>query len=692
MTDEVAGPRHRAQKAGRRKTPENELPATADRPHGGSRFRADVEGLRAIAVGLVLIYHAGLSELSGGFVGVDVFFVISGFLITSLLLAEFDRRGTVSLVEFYARRAKRLLPAACIVLVVTAIGARLVLPEYRWDSTGGDILAAAFYFVNWRLADRSVDYLAEDVAPSPVQHFWSLAVEEQFYIVWPVLLVVVALLARRFGHGRRLLTFGLIGIAVLSFWYSLSETDANPARAFFVTPTRMWELAVGGLVAVAVGVLPRIPRLVALVLGWGGLAAIVAAGFVVEETMPWPGWRAALPVLGTAAVIAAGPAAGRFGPAVVLGTKPMCWIGGLSYSLYLWHWPLLVLADDHYDGISTKQGLVVVAISAVPAWITHKLVENPVRHSRVLSARPKLALGVGLNVTVAAAVGGLALAAVVGGTGGNIRPNPVRAERDVPDLYAKGCQQNQVSAEVVTCEYGPPDAATTIAVFGDSKIAQWVPALQALLPRNDLRVVTYTKSACAPADVDTNGNDGLYTSCREWVGNVLTELTGPAKPDFVLTSQRIPTAAGPTPEARRTTMRDGLDATWARLEAAGIRVLVLADTPSPPFTVWQCVAENRSDWSKCEFERDPAVADSAAPLLREAVAQPRANPAFLDLVADICPAPICPPVIGDVLVYRQGSHLTATFVKELAPVLGAALKSAGVPLPAVRVATPTPAQ
>ncbi len=655
--------------------------STADRPHGGSRFRADVEGLRAIAVGLVLLYHAGVSDLSGGFVGVDVFFVISGFLITSLLLAEFDRRGTVSLVTFYARRAKRLLPAACIVLLVTAVLSRALLPEYRWESTGGDIVAAAFYFVNWRLADRSVDYLAEDVDASPVQHFWSLAVEEQFYIVWPLLMVAVALLARRYGHGRRLLTLGLIGIAVLSFAYSLSETDANPARAFFVTPTRMWELAVGGLVAVAVALLPRIPRVVALALGWGGLAAIVAAGFVVSETMPWPGWRAALPVLGTAAVIAAGPAAGRAGPALLLGTKPMCWIGGLSYSLYLWHWPLLVIAEDRYDGLTATQGLLVVAVSVVPAWITHKLVENPIRHSRRLAAKPRLALGVGANVTVAAAVSGLVLVALVGAGGGPIRPNPVRAEQDVPDLYAKGCQQDQLSAEVVTCTYGPPSAKTTVAVFGDSKIAQWVPALQEMVPANDLRVVTYTKSACAPADVDTMGNNGVYTSCREWVRNVLAELTGPQRPDVVLTSQRISEAAPSTdsPEQRRATMIGGLDATWAQLQTAGIRVIVLADTPSPPFTVWKCVAENRSSLEKCEFERDPAVANSAAPLLRDAVAG-AAGPAYIDLLANICPVPLCPPVIDDVLVYRQGSHLTATYVKVLAPALAEALRSAGVPL------------
>jgi peptidoglycan/LPS O-acetylase OafA/YrhL len=243
-------------------------PASAGKTGQGKRrkdrnkanFRPDVEGLRAIAVLLVLLYHAKLTGLSGGFVGVDVFFVISGFLITTQLLNELDRRGTVSLTGFYARRAKRLLPAAAVVLVATMVMTLTLMPRHRWDSAGGDIVSAALYVVNWRFAERSVDYLAEGLAPSPVQHFWSLAVEEQFYLVWPLLMLGAALLARRLHNNRLALGAALAAVAIPSFVWSLTYTSSTPAKAFFVTTTRMWELAVGAGIAVAAALLPRIPR------------------------------------------------------------------------------------------------------------------------------------------------------------------------------------------------------------------------------------------------------------------------------------------------------------------------------------------------------------------------------------------------------------------------------------------------
>ena len=324
---------------------------------GRSGFRPDVEGLRAVAVGLVVLYHAGLSRLSGGFVGVDVFFVISGFLITSLLIRELERTGRISLSRFYARRAKRLLPAAATVLLVTTALTALVLPEIRWRDTGGDIVSAALYVVNWRLAGRSVDYLAEGTAPSPVQHFWSLAVEEQYYLVWPLLLILVTWWARRRGRSMGAsLSIGLALVAIPSLLWSVYQTSYQPASAFFLTTTRMWELAIGGGVAIAATRLARMPRPAALLLGWIGLAAVAVAGVIFSTSTPWPGYAAALPTLGAAAVIAAGFAAGGAGPVMLLGTRPFLWVGALSYSLYLWHWPLLVAATAHWGDLSLKRG------------------------------------------------------------------------------------------------------------------------------------------------------------------------------------------------------------------------------------------------------------------------------------------------------------------------------------------------
>lgn len=223
-------------------------------------FRPDIEGMRAIAIGLVLVYHAGVRQLPGGFVGVDVFFVISGFLITSLLVRELESTGRISLSRFYARRAKRLLPATGLVLVATAILTWWTVSAVDWRAFGMDIVSAALYIVNWRLADRSVDYLAEDVGASPVQHFWSLAVEEQFYIVWPLLIVALAWWLRRHGRLRLrpVLTAGILAVIVPSLAYSVYLTANSPATAFFVTPTRLWELGIGALAAIGTTLLSLI--------------------------------------------------------------------------------------------------------------------------------------------------------------------------------------------------------------------------------------------------------------------------------------------------------------------------------------------------------------------------------------------------------------------------------------------------
>src|SRR5690625_3732468 len=237
-----------------------------------SAFRPDIEGMRAVAIGLVLIYHAGLSQLPGGFVGVDVFFVISGFLITGLLIREIERTGRISLRRFYARRAKRLLPATGVVLIATSLLTWLTISAVEWRDFGLDIVASALYVVNWQLASRSVDYLAEDVGPSPVQHFWSLAVEEQYYIIWPVLLVLLAWWLRRRGSQRIRPYLGLAVMLLIGFSlaFSIYFTTVDPSRAFFVTPTRLWELGIGAAVAIGAGWWQRIPGVLSATLGWLG--------------------------------------------------------------------------------------------------------------------------------------------------------------------------------------------------------------------------------------------------------------------------------------------------------------------------------------------------------------------------------------------------------------------------------------
>ncbi|HEY0700376.1 MAG TPA: acyltransferase, partial [Micromonospora sp.] len=319
-------------------------------------FRGDIEGMRALAVILVLVGHAAPGLLPGGFVGVDVFFVISGFLITGLLVEELDRTGRISLAGFYARRARRLLPAAALVGLVSLLLAVLFLPKVRWADTGWDAVASALYAMNWRLAEQAVDYLAADNSASILQHYWSLAVEEQFYLLWPLLLVVFAGGWRRPGHPRRrlrpmLLVAALVVVAVPSFVWSVVLTQTDPARAYFVSTTRLWELALGGGLALAGARLRRMPAPVAAGVAWASVAAILAAAALLAPDHAFPGYLALLPTLGAAAVIAGGLVPGGAGPERVLGLRPLRATGAVSYSLYLWHWPVLVAAEARFGDL-----------------------------------------------------------------------------------------------------------------------------------------------------------------------------------------------------------------------------------------------------------------------------------------------------------------------------------------------------
>jgi len=694
--------------------------------------RNDVDGLRAIAVFLVIAYHVGLGLFGGGFVGVDVFFVISGYVITRQLYKEVGRSGRVSLVGFYARRAKRLLPAAALVLTGSAVMTWLFLPKIRWQNDGGDIFSSAFYFINWHLIGRSVNYLAEDEPPSIVQHFWSLAIEEQFYLVWPLVILGALWFAGRFRSHRGLsLVGGLAVIAVPSFLYNLYLTDHNPARSYFDTGVRMWEFAIGAVVALLAARLNKMPAALGLLISWGGLAMLLASGVLYTDSMTWPGAPALLPTVGAGLLIAGGAAAGPAGPVSILGTRPMLFLGHLSYSLYLWHWPLIIVAQDHYgtEHLSTKVALALVVLPIVPAYLTYRLGENPFRYSKLMSTNKRFAYSVGLNASLIGAVAGLALIAGFAQAGGSatrnvqntpgagslanassqkipdtqlpghenynaIYPNPLQAPKDVPALYNSGCQADVPTVKPPVCRYGSANARTTIAVVGDSKAAQWVPAFQVLAKKHDWQILTYTKSACAFATITTTISGKMvgqpsktsvpYQTCRDWTDNVIQELTTKVKPDFVVTASErgsgiIGTKDG-KPQTSKPAFVDALANTWTTLEKAGIKVISLADTPQTGMQVYSCVSEHEKNYfSKCTFDRAKGERLSGAD--EQKAAAKKAGVPFIDMVDFICPTVYkgaCPPVIGNVMIYRQGSHITKTYIETMQEQLYTELRRAGV--------------
>lgn len=664
-----------------------------------SAFRTDIEGLRALAVLAVLGYHADVPGFAGGFVGVDVFFVISGFLITGILFSEIGHAGTVNLANFFARRARRLLPASALVLVATAVAGRFVLAPVDFPLVAGDIAAAALYAVNLRFAWQSTDYLAGDRDGSPVLHYWSLAVEEQFYLIWPLLLLALLVwLPRRLaafpsGAASRLITlrFFLLATCAASFAAALWLTERAQPWSFFSPWTRAWEFAAGALVLACRDGLMRLSGRAAAALGWTGFAAL-ALGVVHTEEAGFPGASAWLPVLGSAAMIAAGArgvfSRGQIG--ALLSLAPLRLVGRLSYSLYLWHWPVVVYAIHVFGPMHWSQKLAWTLASAVPAALAWRFVEKPIHEGRGGAAkRPVVGFWVGVGAScsglVAAAwLAGPALLATPVAPMANGTPPPLVAQlatvrEDLPEVYRDGCHLSIQATESGTCGYGKSDGAVQVVLLGDSKAAQWFPALETIARARGWRLESLTKSGCPAADVRlwTKNLSRVYRECDQWRERVFARLTQD-RPDLVLVASVFPGRVYDDArheevdgEGARSLWLEGWLRSFRRMQAAGPRVVLLKDTPTAPQDMASCVSANLDAPEACDFPLPaPVIAQIEARAARET------GVPVIDLGPHYCRDGRCQAVIDGRVVYRDKTHLTPAFVRQLAEPLGAALDAA----------------
>lgn len=644
--------------------------------------RLDIQGMRAVAVALVLLFHAEIPGFGGGYVGVDVFFVISGFLISTHLLEGLQRGGHIGYGAFYARRARRLLPAAFLVIVATLVASTVLVSPVQFRYVVKDAVAAALYIPNLLFAYNATDYLAEKT-PSLFLHYWSLGVEEQFYLVWPVLL---ALVFGRFALGWR---FGvtLAALTGVSFALCVWLTGFSQANAFFMLPARMWEFGLGALVAF--GVLRRgriLPTSIAPLAGWLGLGAIVGTGVLFSTTTEYPGYAVVVPVAGAALLIAAGPVAR--GPAALLSVRPLTWLGDISYSLYLVHWPILMLpvAATGYMHSLPLWLRVVAATACVPlAWLLYRYVEQPGQRAVWLT-------GARSRRTFAVAAAGMAAIVVAGATASvainpplsvakpfahtslslkpagtpyvpdNLNPGLDTAESDQPVVYTNGCHRSQWSTDAAGCLTGTDPAAPLVVLFGDSHATQWYPALAALAERGVIRLDSHTKSACPAVPIAI----AHYAACAAWRSAVIDRLAG-AKPDLILLAgyprnylSRSDDPAGDWGSALATLLD--------HLPKAS-RVGIFADTPSIGVTPSICLGRFVDDAPRCALPRAVALDRRIRETERELAAGRPA--AYLDYADYLCNDRTCPAIIGDTLVYRDGSHLTARMSAELAPLVGA---------------------
>ena len=697
------------------------------------KARGDIQGLRAIAVLLVVLAHAGVLGVGGGYIGVDVFFVVSGFLITSILLHEATERGSISLVRFYAKRARRILPAATATLMATAIAAIVLLPYVRAEAILGDVAWAAFFAANLRFAEGQTDYFSAGQPHSPVQHYWSLAVEEQFYLVWPAVIVAVLVVGagRRVAVVRRRMPW-LVGFAavlvVASFAWSVAATPTDPTGAYFATSTRGWELGAGALLAMAGRSLPRLRRSARSLLAVAGLAMIAVAAVTFTDRTPVPGYHMALPVVGTVLLIAAGSGVpDRSGPVVVrlLGRQPLRWIGDVSYGFYLWHWPFLILAPA-YAGhrLSVPANLALCAGALLMAWLSYHLIENPIRRAPTLSLRPRLALllwpaaiGSLLIVNagsqayidherriVAAAAASVDLSALPPEQRVPRNGEPIhdaladaldRASLDAPQTPVEDlepvseefvrdtdCRAAEAQWSHEICPLGEIGSDRRMVVIGDSHAQMWLAGLEIVAERNGYELVPITKLGCTPYDVVAwkFDRDDVYTECNAWRQWAL-EQAGLARPDVIVVASAsvIKSADEATGEllpldAARQAWRDGARSLAEDLLAIAPDVRFVEDINRLPWYPADCLSDLDKTAADCTFEPSSWVADSNR-LVRRGI---RDTDAIRVVSHDLfCLRDRCPTVVNGMAVYGDNDHLANGYSAYLADELEERLRLPG---------------
>ncbi|WP_330180493.1 acyltransferase [Nocardia sp. NBC_01503] len=664
-------------------------------------YRHDLDGLRGLAIALVVVFHIWFRRVSGG---VDIFLVLSGFFFTGLLLRRNDSTGAVGVVATLRRTLRRLLPAMVTVLVAVAVATVLISPYTRWADVADQTLASLFYYQNWQLALSWSDYLAADPSVSPLQHLWSMAVQGQFYLAAVLFVGVLAWGCRHVGKAglvRPATLTAALTLGAASFAYAANGHATQQGWNYYDSLARAWELLAGVALAVLAPLLTpaRATRIVLAVLGVSG---VLACGWLFNGANAFPGPAALFPVATAAALIIAGtglPAAEQPWPNRLLATRPMVELGALAYPLYLWHWPILIfyLVEFEQRMVDFAEGLLIIALSLALAWMTHRWIEQPLRQaarsesgSAPRSYRWLARAGVALaSVLVIAAAsvwhvivnsqptapaaaldpvlypGAEALTAGIAAPPAKMRPTVFEAPSELPPPTLQGCIADWNTRTVVTCTYGDQEAERTLAVVGSSHAEHWLPALDLLATENHFRIVVYLKMGC-PLTVEA---EPLYKGeanpdCVNWTREVIDRL-GTEQPDWVFT-----TGTRPVDDGGDETPADYLDV-WNELTARGLNVIVIRDTPwlrhnGIRYRAVDCLSKG-GDRLGCGMRRADAL-NPVNPAIEAAAGYPNIYP--IDLTDAVCEPEICPAVEGNVLIYHDEHHLTATYSRTLAPALG----------------------
>jgi len=694
-------------------------PAISDRG-----YQPEVQGIRALAVGLVLFYHFWPARLTGGFVGVDVFFVVSGFLISSHIYREAAGTGGVKIGRFWARRVRRLLPLSLLVLLVSLFASLALLPKTVWSTTFRQIAASALYTQNWVLAGDAVDYSAADNAATLVQHYWSLSVEEQFYLVWPIIFVgavgISLAIRRRLSAGalpRRgyiAILVSLVTLFTASLAYSVIATNADSARAYFVTPTRVWEFAAGSLVALTFLGRQYAGRWSSL-LAWAGLATIVLSSFRFSSTTPFPGWLALFPVVGACILLAAPGGYSAGAPRWWLTRRPITFLGDISYGIYLWHWPVIVFARNVLpDEPNLVVKLILVAFTIGLATASKRYIEDPCRHGRII-ASTKRAMIFAVAGTSVIAVSAFALmprvdttahsavnrqagdvcfgpGALVNGvrcasTSRDGKPNPgpeaVATENGTSSF--PGCQGPLAGTRVLSCGLGADQrsADRTVAIVGDSHATQWFNAMDLLGKTRNWHIKTFTKAACPVTFAVRLLRPPVPASnseCLAYSHAVDDQIAADHSISVVFPTSRADSygyASGGDPKLLVPGV-DGYVAAWKQWLDAGKKVVVLGEVPYlGSARVPDCLAKNPDHSLACAR---PAASALPKNLNLAAAAEKLTSRGVLYMAMRdyFCDRTTCYAVVGGLITYRDSAHISTEYAAAMTPYIGKFLDRAGL--------------
>lgn len=643
-------------------------------------YRGDIEGLRAVAILLVVAVHAKVPWLAGGYVGVDVFFVLSGYLITGLLVEEIRRTGDVRFAGFYARRLRRLLPALFLMLICVSLLGWLLLPEmsqFRQADAAGN---AALWLGNFFFALSNTGYFGPSAQHNLFLHTWSLGVEEQFYLLWPLLILVVSGAwrgAKRPPRPARLKAVMPIVFAA-SLVLCLVWSYRSPALGFYMMPSRAWQFALGALVYMYFGVrgssrggtAPAPARSKALFVsaGWAGLAMILAAAVVLNRRVVYPGYWALLPSFGAALIIVAGTRVSRLGVGALLSLKPMQATGRVSYAWYLWHWPILVLGANVLATRSAGARIGLVALSLAIAIASYRLVEKPLRRNRLLVVHPRVSVAAGVAImALAFSAAGVWHSEVATYLSSPVYERFAAARWDAPRIYNLGCDAWYRNARVELCQFGPDDAKHTVVAIGDSISMEWLPAIIKIFNARGWRVVAITKSACpmvdAPLFYARIGRE--YTVCTKWRARALEKVKR-MRPAALIFS-----TAYSYPFSKRQWI-DGTRKVLAEISTSVKQIYLIRGAPDLPFNGPQCLVPRSALYKWIEGRKRCVSSVDDPHFYRvygwlKTAAKPFDNVRMIDMTGFVCPHGQCSAELDGKIVFRDDKHITASFARYLAP-------------------------